>query len=191
MPQKSPLRTILEPIGIAIALAIVVRAAMHLYAIPSESMSPTLEVGDQILVTRYIAGAPQRGHVVVFEQNGELMVKRVIGLPGDLIDSRLGRVRIGGYTLPEPYVMRPAATGAIESQLVPGDSYFVLGDHRDVSVDSRNWGVVPRDHIVGRVRLVLWSAPLRDQSMAVSAATNDSKTRAREVRARRVFKCID
>jgi signal peptidase I len=88
----------------------------------------------------------------------ELMVKRVIATPGDLVDARLGRVRIGGHTLAEPYVLRQAATGAIESQLVPPGCYYVLGDNRDDSLDSRSWGVVPREHIVGRARLVLWSS---------------------------------
>src|SRR5215210_3925898 len=109
MRTKSLLRTVLEPLAIAVALAAVARAAVHIYSIPSRSMAPTLEVGDQIVVTRYLRSRPERGHVIVFHSprgGNELMVKRVIAVPGDLIDSRLGRVRIGGYTLVEPYVMR-------------------------------------------------------------------------------------
>jgi signal peptidase I len=189
MRSKSLFRTLVEPIAIAVGLALLVRAAVHLYAIPTESMRPTLEVGDQIVVTRYLGGAPQRGEIVVFERGDEVLVKRVIGVPGDLIDSRLGRVRIGGYTLPEPYVLREAATGAIESQLVPGDSYFVLGDNRDDSVDSRSIGFVPRERIVGRVRLVLWSSPLQSSESA-NAATRDSRRRAQTL-APRVFKWIE
>src|SRR5690242_10083510 len=99
MPHKSLARTILEPIAIAIVLGLLVRAAVHIYAIPSESMAPTLQAGDQIVVTPYFRGVPQRGDVIVFESllvPDELMVKRVIAVPGDLVDSRLGRVRIGG-----------------------------------------------------------------------------------------------
>lgn len=192
--QKSLFRTVAEPIAIAIALAALVRAAVHIYSIPSASMAPTLEVGDQILVTRYFA-APQRGDVVVFQspmQPDELMVKRVIGLPGDVIDSRFGRVRIDGHTLPEPYVLRVAATGAIETQFVPRDSYFVLGDNRDESLDSRSWGVVPRENIVGRARLVLWSAPLREDVEEASASTARSLAPSLRVRpVSRVFKWID
>lgn len=162
MPRtKSLFRTILEPLGVAIALAAAARAAVHIYSIPSRSMAPTLEPGDQIVVTRYFDSAPERGHVIVFRSPAgadELIVKRVIALPGDLVDSRLGRVRIGGRTLAEPYVLRAAASGAIEPQLVPAESYFVLGDNRDDSLDSRTWGVVPRTHVVGRARLVLWSS---------------------------------
>ncbi|HVE73072.1 MAG TPA: signal peptidase I [Thermoanaerobaculia bacterium] len=156
--MRSLLRTVLQPLAVAIVLAVLARAAVHIYSIPSRSMAPTLEAGDQILVTPYLRSNPERGHVVVFRRGEELMVKRVIGVPGDLVDSRLGRVRIGGHTLPEPYALRPAATGAIESQIVPADSYFVLGDNRDDSIDSRSWGYVPRAQVVGHARMILWSS---------------------------------
>lgn len=162
MPRtKSLLRTILEPMAVAIALAAAARAAVHIYSIPSRSMAPALEPGDQIVVTRYLRSAPQRGHVIVFHSpagSDELIVKRIVGVPGDLVDSRLGRVRVGGHTLPEPYVLRAAATGAIEPQVIAADSYYVLGDNRDDSLDSRTWGVVPRTQVVGRARMVLWSS---------------------------------
>jgi len=185
-------RTILQPLGIALVLAALVRGAMHIYSIPSASMAPTLAVGDRIVVTRYFASAPERGHVIVFRgpSGRELLVKRVIGVPGDLVDSRLGRVRVGGHTLPEPYVLREAATGAIESQIVPGDSYFVLGDNRDESIDSRSWGVVPHDRVVGRARLVLWRSAV-DEDDAVSASTGSHPAPARARGTSRVFKWID
>jgi len=191
MRHKSLARTILQPLAIAIAMAAVVRGAAHIYSIPSASMVPTLEVGDRIVVTRYFGADPERGHVIVFQspRDGELLVKRVIATPGDLLDARLGRVRIGGHTLPEPYVLRQAATGAIETQLVPGNCYFVMGDNRDESLDSRSWGFVPRDRIVGRARLVLWSSPV-DEGDAVSASTGTSAPKMRTHDAR-VFKWID
>jgi signal peptidase I len=162
MPRtKSLFRTIFEPMAVAVALAAAARAAVHIYSIPSRSMAPTLEPGDQIVVTRYFRSAPERGQVIVFRSTSgsdELIVKRVIGVPGDLVDSRLGRVRVGGHTLPEPYVLRAAASGAIEPQVIPADSYYVLGDNRDDSLDSRTWGVVPRTHVVGRARMVLWAS---------------------------------
>jgi len=145
--QKSVIRTLLQPIAIAVGLGLAARAAVHIYSIPSASMAPTLLVGDQIVVTRYFGGAtPARGDVVVFSspvERDQLLVKRVIGLPGDRIDSRLGRVRIGGHTLVEPYIMRSVSAGEIPSYIVPSDSYFVLGDNRDDSTDSRVWGFVP------------------------------------------------
>jgi signal peptidase I len=190
--QKSLVRTILEPIAAAVVLAFLVRTAVQLYSIPSASMVPTLHTGDQIVVTPYFRGVPNRGDVVVFESpvTNELLVKRVIAVPGDLLDSRLGRVRIGGHTLPEPYVLREAATGAIPAQLVPSNTYFVLGDNRDDSIDSRNWGFVPRERIVGRVRLVLWSsAPLGE---IASASAPAEATAARALRtSRRIFKWVE
>ncbi|MFP5246433.1 MAG: signal peptidase I [Thermoanaerobaculia bacterium] len=193
MPRsKSLLRTVLEPLAVAIALAVLVRSALQLYSIPSESMSPTLEAGDQIVVTPYFGAKPERGHVIVFSSPAdprELLVKRVIAVPGELVDSRLGRVRVGGHTIPEPYVRREASTGAIEAQIIPADSYYVLGDNRDDSLDSRTWGVVPRDRIIGRARLVLWSSgPLGETASA--SALQAAQARAPHTRAR-LFKWID
>lgn len=193
MRQKSLTRTILQPLGIAVALAGLVRAAGHIYSIPSASMAPTLEAGDQIVVTRYFGGDPERGQVIVFQSPrdaSELLVKRVIGVPGDLVDARLGRVRIGMHTIPEPYVLRQAATGAIEPQLVPGGCYFVLGDNREDSLDSRSWGFVPRERVVGRARLVLWSSPI-DDGVASGAPLKDAPEARPTRRASRVFKWID
>ncbi len=190
--QKSWIRTILEPLAAAVALAFLVRAAVQIYSIPSASMAPTLFAGDQIVVTRYFRGEPDRGHVIVFESpaSHELLVKRVIAVPGDLLDSRLGRVRIGEHTLPEPYVLREAATGAIPAQLVPQNSYFVLGDNRDDSIDSRSWGFVPRERIVGRVRLVLWSSAPLGEIASASEPAEASAVRARRT-SRRIFKWVE
>lgn len=196
--QKSLIRTILEPIAIAVALAFLVRAAVQIYAIPTGSMSPTLEPGDRVVVTRYFRGAPERGHIVVFRspvQPDELLVKRVVGVAGDSIDSRAGRLRIGGRTLPEPYVLRHASSGAIESQVVPAGTYYVLGDNRDDSSDSRVWGAVPETMIVGRARMVLWSSGSVDGVVQASGADpNDAAPPARRTRAAarsRIFKCLD
>jgi signal peptidase I len=174
--QKSTARLILEPLAIAVALALLVRHAFfRIYAIPSESMVPTLEVGDHIVVTPYRFGdQPRPGDVIVFRDPAgadELLVKRVIAVPGDLIDSRSGRVRIGGRSLAEPYLLEPAASGAIPAQIVPGDSYFVMGDNRANSSDSRSWGVVPRSLVAGRARLVLWSSGDGNSSPTARAAT--------------------
>jgi signal peptidase I len=158
MPPRSVLRLILQPIAIAIALALVVRSAVKIYAIPSASMEPTLEVGDHIIVTPYLFGEPERGHVVVFRSGEETLVKRIVGVPGDILDTRLGKTRVDGHTLAEPYVLRPASTGAIESVIIARDSFFVMGDNRDDSLDSRSSGPIPRGRIVGRARLILWSS---------------------------------
>ena len=196
MPRsKSLIRTILEPIAIAIALAFLVRAAVQIYAIPSASMAPTLEPGDRIVVTRYFRGAPERGHVVVFrspENPQELLVKRVVGVAGEAIESRGGRVRIGGYTLPEPYVRADPSAAEIEPQVVPPSSYYVLGDNRGDSSDSRVWGVVPRTLIVGRARMVLWSSDAVDGVVRASGADPRADARSAAPGGRsRLFKCLD
>jgi signal peptidase I len=160
--QKSALRLVAEPLAIAIVLAFGVRTAMRLYVIPSSSMAPTMVPGDHIVVTPYRFGKrPKRGDVIVFRSlraADELMIKRVIGTPGDLVETRAGRVIVCGRALPEPYVTAQAASGAISPQIIPADSYFVLGDNRADSLDSRSWGVLPREAVVGRARMVLWSS---------------------------------
>jgi signal peptidase I len=156
---KSTARLIFEPLALAVALAVAARAAVRIYTIPSASMEPTLQVGDHILVTP--CDRAQRGDVIVFRSprgNDELLVKRVIGIPGDLVESRDGRISVSGHALVEPYLATPAASGAVGAQIVAADSYFVLGDNRDDSLDSRAWGAVPRQLVVGRARLVLWSS---------------------------------
>ena len=195
MPRPRPLiRTFLEPIAIAFVLALLVRCAVQIYSVPSRSMAPTVEAGDTILVTPYFFSShPQRGDVIVFESpldRNELMVKRVVAVAGDLVDSRLGHVRIGGYTLSEPYLARAASSGAIEAQIVPARSYFVLGDNRDESLDSRSWGVVPHSLVVGRARLVLWSStpPIGETAHATERSWSRAALRAR---GSRLFKWIE
>jgi len=178
--QKSPLRLITEPLLIAIVLAFGVRAAMRLYVIPSSSMAPTLVPGDHIVVTPYRFGKkPNRGDVIVFRSPraaDEMMIKRVIGTPGDLVETRAGRVIVCGHALPEPYIAAQATSGAISPQIIPADNYFVLGDNRADSLDSRSWGVLPREAVVGRARMVLWSsrAGVGSREWGVVEATSPS-----------------
>src|SRR5260221_3058618 len=158
MRRGSLIRTFLQPIAVAIVLAVAVRGMVRIYAIPSASMVPTLQVGDHILVLR--GGAPDRGDVVVFHSPGtseELMVKRIVAKAGDLVGSANGRVTIGGHALGEPYLLEAAASGSIAPQIVPANCYFVLCDNRGNSFDSRPLGVLPRELLVGRGVMVLSS----------------------------------
>jgi signal peptidase I len=170
------------------------------FRIPSESMEPTLLVGDFLLVNKQVSGTPgrgvfapssqiRRGDLIVFHypvDSSLHLVKRVIGLPGDRIHLRDGHVFIDGQALKEPYaVYRPAeqdsyrddfprlvsADAGVDSHwwiemrklvangelTVPADSYFVLGDNRNDSEDSRYWGFVPQAAIVGKPFLVYFS----------------------------------
>lgn len=156
-PPMRLLKLIVQPLAIAIVLAAAVRSFVHIYAIPSASMSPTLDVGDHIVVTAYPhAAQPQRGDIVVFRapRSNDVVVKRVIATPGDLIESRNGRVIISGHALAEPYLRAPASSGEIAAQIIPAGCYFVMGDNRADSLDSRSWGVLPRERIIGRAHIV-------------------------------------
>lgn len=199
MRARSLIRTILQPIAIGIVLALLVRATLfRMYAIPSQSMAPTLQAGDQIIVTPYrlpFGATPQRGDVVVFHSPihaGELMVKRIIAVPGDLIESHNGCVFIGGHAVAEPYVARRAATGAIAPQIIAGNCYFVAGDNRDNSWDSRNWGMLPRDLVVGRARMIVWSWGNGSSEPRADASPLTPHTlAAHPLRLERLFKPID
>lgn len=198
MRTRSIARTILQPLAIAIACALVVRGAFfHVYAIPSASMAPTLQPGDQIVVTPLHAPygcEPRRGDVVVFRSplgRDELLIKRIIAAPGDLIASHNGHVTVGGHALAEPYVQRAGTTGAITPQIVPAGCYFVAGDNRQNSWDSRSWGVLPRELIVGRARLVLFSWGDGASDSQVSAAVTTPSARAAHPRLRRLLRTIE
>jgi signal peptidase I len=175
--HKSAIRLIVEPLAIAIVLAFFVRSVLRLYVIPSYSMAPTLIAGDHIVVTPYRFGnEPQNGDVIVFRSPrsiSELMIKRVIGTAGDLVETREGRVIVRGHAIAEPYVAAQASTGAIAPQIIPAGSYFVLGDNRADSLDSRSWGVLPRAFVLGQARMVLWSSktPVGSREPGVAAAT--------------------
>jgi signal peptidase I len=82
----------------------------------------------------------------------------VVGIPGDLLDAERGRLRRGRVTLAEPYLEPHTVTTAVTPLIVPPDSFYVLGDNRGDSYDSRKWGAIPRSLIVGRARIVVWSS---------------------------------
>ena len=157
MRRRALIRTFLQPIAVAIVLAVAVRSMVRIYAIPSASMLPTLHVGDHIVVIR--DSGPEPGDVVVFhapDASDELMVKRIVARAGDLVGSTNGRLTIGGHVLAEPYLAEAAATGTIVPQIVPANCYFVLGDNRGNSKDSRVFGPIKKNEIVGRVFFRIW-----------------------------------
>ena len=139
--------------------------------IPSKSMVPTLEVNDRLMVEKlsYLFHPPNRGDVVVFwppdrlkQQNPELkkdaFIKRVIGLPGDQVEVKEGKVFINNKPLIEDYIAaKPNYQWGPE--IVPNDSYLVLGDNRNNSYDSHFWGYVPRQNLIGRAAFRFWPLP--------------------------------
>ena len=137
------------------------------FFVPSGSMLPTLQVGDRIVVVK-IGYTIHRGDIVVFRRPPQDvtttdadLVKRVIGLPGETISSRGATVLINGKPLSEPWL--PPLTGtcaepseAIPTTVIPPGHYFVMGDCRGDSADSRTWGTLPASLIVGKVIVIVW-----------------------------------
>lgn len=163
--STSLVRAILQPVLIAVIAGLLLRGAVQTYSIPSESMSPALQTGDHILVTPFDAmfhhSEPRRGDVIVFRSpyhEGESFVKRVVALPGDELELREDEIRVNGRTLPEPWIPLRHSNGTRPPQILPDGQYFVMGDARDNSVDSRSFGLVPRDQMIGRAKLIFWSS---------------------------------
>jgi signal peptidase I len=153
------IREILEIILIAGALFLVVNLVTARVRVESISMQPNLNEGEFVVVNRlaYRWDEPQRGDIIVFRFPGNQQkryIKRVIGIEGDFISIQDGQVSINGLSLDEPYI---AAAPTYEGEWVVGSgSVFVLGDNRNNSNDSKNWGTLEEDAIIGKAILVYW-----------------------------------
>jgi signal peptidase I len=154
-------------IAAALLVALVVKTFLfQAFYIPSESMEPTLSPGDRVLVNKlsYHFHPIHRGDIVVFKAPpGEAsdptikdLIKRVIGLPGDTIEERDGKVWINDKPLNEPYLAADTPTTSLTKHVVAPGQYFVLGDNRTNSKDSRFIGAIPESLIVGRAFVRVW-----------------------------------
>lgn len=144
-----------------------IKQAVEQCIVPSESMLPTLQVGDRLFVTRQVRYQPSVGEIVVFlappAAQGEdprrdrptLFVKRVIGLPGQQVQITNGRVYINRQPLNEPYIQAPPAY-EWGPAVIPAESYMVLGDNRNASSDSHVWGFVPAQNLLGPAYKIYW-----------------------------------
>lgn len=124
--------------------------------VPSESMFPTIKIGDQVLVLKCSPDKLERGDIVVFSRESELYIKRLIGLPGDYIVIENGIVYVNGCMLSEDYVKN---NNEFSGQfIVPKDSYFVLGDNRNNSRDSRYWSYpyINSKQLIGKAVLFIY-----------------------------------
>ena len=185
--HKSTVREYFESIVIAVILALFVRTfVVQAFKIPTGSMENNLLIGDHLLVNKFIFGPEptaleravlpirniRRGDIVVFKYPDEPQrdfIKRVIGLPGETIELRNKKVFVDGRELNEPYVHFLEASheasevtsfdvreryGPVQ---VPDGQYFVMGDNRDNSQDSRYWGFLPRHYVKGKALVIYWS----------------------------------
>lgn len=171
---------------VALAIAVVIKTfLMQAFWIPSSSMEDTLEINDRVLVNKlaYRIGSIDRGHVVVFDDPrgtseadepflGALVrnvaeavglstprsefIKRVIGLPGETVEVRDNTVFVDGTALYEPYVRPGSVMPDFGPVTVPADEVFVMGDNRSASQDSRFFGPIPQEDIVGRAFVIIW-----------------------------------
>ena len=185
---KNSLVELVTIVAIALGLALLIQAFLvKPFRIPSQSMEPTLEVGQRVLVdrVRFHFRDPQRGDIVVFKpprgadvnqcgrppqpnqacavatrgRSDTNFIKRIVAVPGDRVSIRRGRVYINGR-LNDPWeIQRDAGCGICnlpESLTVPPGSYYMMGDNRGESADSREWGPVKRDWIIGKAFFTYW-----------------------------------
>jgi signal peptidase I len=159
---------VLVPLLVSLPVALGVRTFVaEARFIPSESMVPTLAVGDRLIIDKltYNFQKPQRGDLLLFLPNEtlrqqqpslkEAFLHRLIGLPGETVEVRQGAVYINSQPLAEPYI-KEKPTYEMKPKLVPADAYFVLGDNRNSSYDSHFWGYVPRSLIIGRATKIFY-----------------------------------
>ena len=173
-----------EAIITALILALLIRAyVIQAFKIPSGSMIPTLVIGDHILVNKFIYGTkipfsetmvleftkPEKGNIIVFkypEDPTRDFIKRVVAVEGDVVESKNKTIYVNGKQVSEPYAqhtdnsIRPMGIEPRDNfgpLIVPKNKYFVMGDNRDQSYDSRYWGYVDRKDIKGKALILYWS----------------------------------
>ena len=152
-----------ETILVALVLALIIRAFFfQVFWIPSGSMEPTLQIKDRIVVNKFVYHfrQPKRQEVIVFRYNSaggqkRDLIKRVMGLPGEMLAIKEGVVYIEGNKVEELHPMNKDLTdfGPLK---IPENSYFVLGDNRPASADSRYWGFLPKKNVIGPAFIRIW-----------------------------------
>ncbi len=163
----NPVVEALQTLGLSVVLALGIRTFVaEARYIPSGSMEPTLEINDRLVVEKisYHFSPPERGDIVVFwppdslfppNKRRDAFIKRVIGLPGDTVEVKDGKVFVNGEALQEDYIKAPPEY-VWGPEIVPDRSYLVLGDNRNSSYDSHSWGFVPEENIIGKAIVRFW-----------------------------------
>lgn len=160
--RRSALREVIETLLLVAAIYAFVNLATARFVVDGHSMLPNFDTDQFIIVSRlsYILGEPRRGDVVVFHyplQSDRDFIKRVIGLPGETVTILEGRVYINGKLLDEPYIENFCRGKSCDGEWVVGpDQVFVLGDNRNASKDSQDFGPVDRKYIIGRAFFRYW-----------------------------------
>ncbi len=168
-------REVIETIVLTLLMFLVINLAVQNFDVDGHSMEPNLHDQERLMVDKwtYMFHAPARGDIVVFvapPQPTLDYVKRIIGVPGDTITIRGTTVIVDGVTLNETYIRsgnqgNPFADKHIENMVVPPDDFFVLGDNRANSSDSRDWGFLPRKNVIGRAMLIASLMPVQCYSV--------------------------
>ena len=177
------LREVLETLVLAVIIFAIAQATVQSFVVKQQSMDPTLKEGQRLLVSKavywrlggwlgqhlplkkdgevaYVFHLPRRGEIVVFHAPhppDEVLIKRIIGLPGEQVEIRDGKVYINGKALNEPYAH--GSSPSLSPVVVPAGHYFVMGDNRSLSHDSSDWegmGPIPLQNIIGKAWVSLW-----------------------------------
>jgi signal peptidase I len=165
LPELSEKRTrlireLVEIIAFTLLIFLVVRFAAQTFRVDGPSMQPGLHTDEYVLVNKvaYLFHEPQRGDVIVFRypiNPDQDFIKRIIGIPGDTIQTTSDAVIVDGHMLDEPYISTAFNYNSNTWKLGPGE-FFVMGDNRDNSLDSRTWGPLNQSYIVGKAVAVYW-----------------------------------
>lgn len=161
--KRTPAFDLVEAVIVAVIIAIGIRFFLvESFVIPSASMEPTLVPGDRVMVNKltYRLNDPKPGDIVVFRyplDTRSIYIKRLIAVGGQTVEVRQGRLYIDGQRTPEEnYVMPDTVMDDFGPAQVPPDTFFVMGDNRNNSQDSRSWGTVPRQNFLGKAFLLYW-----------------------------------
>ncbi len=182
--MRALIRELIETAILALLIFIALQASVQNFRVEGSSMEPTLKGGQYLLVNKLVYFSlgpsdlrrllpfdtvdqsetlfafhpPRRGEIIIFHfprDETRDFVKRVIGVAGDEVEIRRGTVFVNGQSLDEPYITHPSEA-SMRRLIVPPESFFVLGDNRRASNDSRDWGPVPAENVVGRAWVSYW-----------------------------------
>ena len=152
-------RDFIVPILVALAVFAIFHVTIGSFKVYGSSMLPGTEEGDYIMVSKatYFFNEPKRGDIIVFHspQNPTDLIKRVIAVPGDTVEIRDDKVLLNDAPLVEPYTLEPFHY-LMPPREIPADNYFVLGDNRNNSADSRKGWTVPRENVIGKAWITYW-----------------------------------